>query len=64
MGGDYKEAGRYVDKLWRKTKKLIYNPPCWAAVKALAAELLRCPKMGGRKARMIMLQAIRSARTK
>lgn len=62
--GDDKEAQRYVNKLWHKTEKLIYAPPRWAAVKALAAELLRCRKMSGRKARRIMFQAIRTAHTK
>lgn len=47
----------YINYLWARAKEQVRQPRFWAAVKALAAELLVRKKIGYRKAREIIERA-------
>ena len=53
------EAEAYVKQLRARTEDLLRRPRVWAAVKALAAELLRHQRVGAKQAQRIITKAIR-----
>ena len=56
--GSEDELGAYVRWLWEHTRMLLAAPPCWLAVRELAAALLEDQRIGERRARAIISGAI------
>jgi len=56
--GSEDELGAYVRWLWEHTRMLLAAPPCWLAVRELAAALLEDQRIGERRARAIISEAI------
>ena len=56
--GDEEEASAYLAWLWHRTANLMSGPRCWPAIEALAYELRRRKKIGGRLVRAIIADAI------
>lgn len=56
--GSIEETEAYLNWLWIRTKALLKQPWYWAAVKALAAELLERRRIGERRARRIIRNAM------
>jgi hypothetical protein len=58
LAPDVEETGAYADWLWYRTKAMLRLPRHWAAVEALANELLEHEYIGGKRARQIIQDAI------
>lgn len=56
--GDEQELNAYLRWLWERTRNLLSARPHWAAVKALAAELLTSRRIGERRARQLIADAL------
>jgi hypothetical protein len=56
--GDEQELNAYLRWLWERTRNLLSARPHWAAVKALAAELLASRRIGERRARQLIAGAL------
>ena len=54
LTGDIKKAESYLKRLWLQTEELITNPENWAAIEALAAELVEHHQIDEERARMIL----------
>lgn len=61
MTGSPEETEAYLNWLWARTADLIRLPWNWAAVHVLAYELLKQHRIGERRARAIISEAIRVA---
>lgn len=61
--GSEEELNAYTNYLWVRTKQTFKLSWLWAAIQALASELLEHKKIGYRRARRIIKQGIRNYRT-
>jgi len=59
MTGSEDELGAYVRWLWEHTRMLLSAPPCWLAVQRLASALLEDHRIGERRARRIIADALK-----
>ena len=59
--GSEEEADAYLKWLWYHTKSQLSFPSNWAAIQALANELLHRPTVGEHRARLIIRGAILEA---
>jgi hypothetical protein len=57
--GSEDELGAYVRWLWEHTKMLLAAPPCWLAVREVAAALNADGRVGERRARHIIADALK-----
>ena len=57
--GSEDELGAYVRWLWEHTKMLLASPPCWLAVQQLAVVLVEDGRVGERRARKIIAEALK-----
>jgi len=57
--GSEDEMGAYVRWLWEHTRMLLKAPPCWLAVRRVAAALLHDHRIGERRARAIIAEALK-----
>jgi hypothetical protein len=57
--GSDDELGAYVRWLWEHTKMLLGAPPCWLAIQQLAAVLIEDRRLGERRARAIIGEALK-----
>jgi hypothetical protein len=58
MTGDADELAAYIDWLWKSTTNLLRQPWRWAAVEALAADLLDRRELGQRRTRETIRAAL------
>jgi hypothetical protein len=56
--GDEQELGAYIKWLWERTRNLLRQRRHWAAVKSLASELLVSRRVGERRARLVIAEAL------
>lgn len=54
LTGDIKKTESYLERLWLQTEGIVTNPENWAAIEALAAELVEHHQVDGERARMIV----------
>lgn len=54
LTGDIKRTEAYLKRLWLQTEELITDPGNWAAIEALAAELVEHHQIDEERARMIL----------
>jgi len=57
--GSDDELGAYVRWLWEHTRMLLNAPPCWLAVRQLAVVLVEDRRVGERRAREIITEALK-----
>jgi hypothetical protein len=57
--GSEDELGAYVRWLWEHTRMLLGAPPCWLAVQQLASALVEDRRVGERRARAIIADALK-----
>jgi Peptidase family M41 len=62
--GSEDEMGAYVRWLWEHTRMLLSAPPCWLAVQRLASALLDDHRIGERRARRIIAEALKQGAPK
>lgn len=62
--GSEDELGAYVRWLWEHTRMLLSAPPCWLAVERLASALLDDHRVGERRARRIIADALKQGAPK
>ena len=58
LAGSDNEAGAYARWLWEHTRVLLSAPPCWLAIKQLAAALTAEGRIGERRARALIASAL------
>ena len=59
VAGSGEETAAYVNWLWIRTKQLVALPHYWAAIEALAAELVAHRRIGERRVREVIKSAMR-----
>jgi hypothetical protein len=64
LAGSDNEAGTYARWLWEHTRVLLSAPPCWLAIRQLAAALAKERRIGERRARALIASALNPAATK